>query len=297
MKSLISIGDLIDQSWNKYRANMPFFLQLSGWLVLVALLNAIALLLYPNAGAIAYHTKFTAGEVTGVVLYAFSNLLLSPLLGFWVFISLALGAKSVLSGERTSIASIMQETKKRYLSTFAVAILVGLTILLAQVITLGPSIVLGTIGFLMQNAWVLGVANGLLIIGLIASLILTTRWTLYYMLAPYAAILDRAKNKQALKKSRELTEGKFWSVLLRILLPKFVFLLFGILLAMLLSLVLNIFLVGSTGLNLDVQLRIRELIEAVLPVLILIFLNPLIFLSDILLYQNLTEQSGASTNK
>lgn len=297
MKSLISIGDLIDQSWNKYRANMPFFLQLSGWLVLVALLNAIALLLYPNAGAIAYHTKFTAGEVTGVVLYAFSNLLLSPLLGFWVFISLALGAKSVLSGERTSIASIMQETKKRYLSTFAVAILVGLTILLAQVITLGPSIILGTIGFLMQNAWVLGVANGLLIIGLIASLILTTRWTLYYMLAPYAAILDRAKNKQALKKSRELTEGKFWSVLLRILLPKFVFLLFGILLAMLLSLVLNIFLVGSTGLNLDVQLRIRELIEAVLPVLILIFLNPLIFLSDILLYQNLTEQSGASTNK
>lgn len=297
MKSLISIGELIDQSWNKYRANMPFFLQLSGWLVLVALLNAIALLLYPNAGAIAYHTKFSAGEVTGVVLYAFSNLLLSPLLGFWVFVSLALGAKSVLSGERMSVASIMQETKKRYLSTFAVTILVALTILLAQVITLGPSILLGAIGFLMQNAWILGIANGLLLIGLIASLILTTRWTLYYMLSPYAAILDRAKNKQALKKSRGLTEGKFWSVLIRIFLPKFVFLLFGILIAMLISLVLRIFLVGSTGLNLDVQIRITELIDTVLPVLVLIFLNPLIFLSDVLLYQSLTEQSGASIDK
>ena len=293
MKSLISVGELIDQSWNKYRANMPFFLQLSGWLVLVALLNAIALLLYPNAGAIAYHTKFTASEITGVVLYAFSNLLLSPLLGFWVFVSLALGAKSVLRGERVSIANIMQETKKRYLSTFAVTILVGLTILLAQIITLGPSVILGTVGFFMQNVWILGIANGLLIIGLIASLILTTRWTLYYMLAPYAAILDHAKNKQALKKSREITEGKFWSVLMRILLPKCVFLLFGILLAMLLSLILNIFLIGSTGLNLDVQIRITELINTVLPSLVLIFLNPLIFLSDVLLYQNLTEQSGA----
>jgi hypothetical protein len=191
----------------------------------------------------------------------------------------------------------MQETKKRYFSTFAVAILVGLTILLAQIITLGPSILLGTIGFLMQNAWILGIANGLLFIGLIVSLILTTRWTLYYMLAPYAAILDRAKNKQALKKSRALTEGKFWSVLARILLPKFVFLLFGVLITMLLSLVINIFLIGSTGLNIDVQLRITELTEAVLPMLILIFLNPLIFLSDVLLYQNLTEQTGASSDK
>lgn len=291
MKPLISIGDLIDQSWSKYRSQLPYFLQLSGWLVVIAILNAIALLLYPNAGAIAYHTNFTFGEVTGVLLYGFTNLLLSPLLGFWIFISLAIGAKSVIRGERMNIANVMQETRQRYLPTLAVAVLVGLTLLLAQIITLGPSILLGVIGYFMRNAWILGAANILLVIGLIASLIITSKWTLYYMMAPYASIFDRLKNKQALQKSRALTQGKFWSVLFRLLLPKIVFILFGLLVAVLINLLLNAVLVGTTGLNLDVQQRITSLLDAALPMLIAIFLNPLIFLSDVLLYQSLSEQS------
>ncbi|MCX6715263.1 MAG: hypothetical protein NTX72_05640 [Candidatus Uhrbacteria bacterium] len=292
MKPLISIGDLIDQSWNKYRSSLPFFLQLSGWLILIAILNAVATLLYPNAGAIAYHTNFSFNEVTGVILYGFTNIILSPLLGFWVFVSLAIGAKSVLRGEQMSITSVMRETKRRYFPALAVTALVGLTLLLAQVITLGPSLLLGAVGFWMQNAWILGVANGLLIIGLIVSVILTSKWTLYYMMAPYAAILDRAKNKEALKKSRTLTEGKFWSVLARIVLPKLVFVLFGALIILLINLVLNTFIINATGLNLDVQQRIGELTASILPMLLAIFLNPLIFLSDVLLYQSLTEQSA-----
>ena len=292
MKPLISIGELIDQSWYKYRANLPFFLQLSGWLVLIAILNTIALLLYPNAGAIAYHTKFTFGEVTGVALYGFANLLLSPLLGFWIFVSLAIGAKSVINGERMSLSSVMRETKRRYFPALAVTVLVGLTLLLAQIITFGPSLILGAIGLLSQNAWLLGAANVLLMLGLIASVILTAKWTLYYMMAPYAAILDKAKNKQALQKSRVLTQGKFWAVLIRLILPKIVFLLFAVLVAILLSIILETTLINVTGLDLDVQRRVIELATTVLPILIAIFLNPLIFLSDVLLYQSLTEQSA-----
>ncbi|OGL70383.1 hypothetical protein A3C09_02490 [Candidatus Uhrbacteria bacterium RIFCSPHIGHO2_02_FULL_47_44] len=292
MKPLISVGELIDQSWDKYRANLPFFLQLSGWLVLVAILNTIALLLYPSVGAIAYHTKFTFGEVTGVALYSFANLLLSPLLGFWVFVSLAIGAKSVIDGKRMSISSVMRETQRRYFPALVVTVLVGLTLLLAQIITFGPALILGAIGLLAQNAWLLGTANILLILGLIASIILTTKWTLYYMMAPYAAILDHIKNKQALQKSRALTQGKFWAVLIRIILPKIVFLLFGILIAIVIQLVLNALIVSSTGFNLDVQQRLIALIVSVLPVLVMIFLNPLFFLSDVLLYQSLTEQSA-----
>ncbi len=292
MKSLIPIGDLIDQSWNTYRANLPFFLQLSGWLVVVAILNTLALLLYPNAGAIAYHARFTFGEVTGVILYGLSNVILSPLLGFWVFISLTIGAKSVIIGERMSIKNIMVETKRRYVPALAVTILVGLTLLLAQIITLGPSIILGAIGYAMQNAWFLGIANALLIIGLVASLILTSRWTVSYVMAPYAAILDRAKNKQALQQSRSLTQGKFWNVLSRIILPKLVFLLFAFLIVALANLATNAFVINATGLNLDTQQRLQDLILSVLPMFLAIFLNPLIFLSDVILYQNLREQNA-----
>lgn len=266
-------------------------MQISGWLVIIALLNTVALLLYPSAGAIAYHTNFTSAEISGIFLYGFSNTILSPLLGFWVFIALAIGAKSVITRSHMTIPQVMHETKKRFLPTVAVAALVGLTLLLAQVITVGPSILIGAVGFWLNNVWVLGIANALLVIGLIISVILTTRWTLYYMLAPYATILDQSKNKQALLKSRKLTEGKFWSVLFRIILPKIVFVLFGILLTVLISTLINSIVIGSTGFNLEVQQRLTNLVTSVLPLLIMIFLNPLIFISDVLLYQNLTEQS------
>lgn len=291
MKQLISVGDLIDQSWNKYRSALPYFLQISGWLVLVAILNVIALLLYPSAGAIAFHSVFSYSEIAGVVLYGFSTIILSPLLGFWVFAALAIGARSVITNNKMTIAQVMQETKKRFLPALSVTALVGLTLLLAQVITLGPAVLIGAIGLWVQNGLLLGIANGLLVIGLFVSLILTSKWTLYYVMAPYAAILDQAKNKQALLKSRKMTEGKFWSVTFRILLPKIVFALFGVLVAIILNYVINTILVDSTGLNLDIQQRVTDLASAVLPTLIAIFLNPLIFISDVLLYQSLKEQS------
>lgn len=291
MKQLISVGELIDQSWSKYRSAFPFFMQISGWLVIVALVNTIALLLYPSAGAINTHVSLTSGEVAGVILYGISNVLIAPLLGFWIFVSLVIGTKAVVSHTHISLMQVAQETKKLYFPALAVTALIALTLLLAQIITLGPAIVFGFLGFWLQNAWVLGFSNVLLLIGLVASLILTARWTIYYLMAPFASVLNHDKNKQALLNSRKLTEGKFWSVLIRFLLPKIVFILFGIVVAFLISILLNAVVIGSTGLNVDVQQRINGLATTILPVLVMIFLNPLIFLSDVLLYQSLKEQS------
>ena len=96
MKQLISVGDLIDQSWSKYRSQFPFFMQISGWFIIVALLNTIALLLYPSAGVIAYHPSLTGGEMRGIILYFLSNAFIAPIIGFWIFIALAVGAKSII---------------------------------------------------------------------------------------------------------------------------------------------------------------------------------------------------------
>lgn len=290
MKQLISIGDLIDQSWNKYRNAFPFFLQLSGWLVIIALLNTISILLYPSAGVIAYHTSFTTAEIIGVILYGLNTIIITPLLGLWVFVALAIGAYAVVKKTNLTVVQVIKETNKRFLPTLVVVALVGLTILFAQILTIGPSIIIGTIGYFLKNAWILGVANIILFIGLLISVILTARWTLYYVMAPYASAFDHAKNKQALQKSRNMIEGKFWTVFFRLLMPKIVFILFGILCALLLNTVIHSILIGSTGINLDVQQRIIDLVNSILPTLLMIFLNPLIFLSDVILYQNLSEQ-------
>jgi hypothetical protein len=185
----------------------------------------------------------------------------------------------------------MHEAKQQYFPAIIVVILVGLMIALAQVISIGPSVILGLLGSWLHSTPLVLVANLLFVAGLFVSLILTSRWTIFYIMAPYANVIDGVQKKAALTKSASLVRGKFWSVLLRVVLPKFVFLLFGLFAATLISLLVQLIVQGSVGLNLDLAFRINTLVEQILPLLVTIFLNPLILLSDVLLYRNLTSEA------
>lgn len=296
MKPLISIGDLIDKSWHAYRSSFVYLLNISGWLVILAILKTLALLYFPSAGTIAYHPSLTFAEITAVIVYGFTNILLAPFLGFWIFISLVIAARSVLKKEYLSPKHIFSETKKRFFNTITVSILVGLTLLLAQVMTIGPSIVFGAIGYILKSVWMIATANILLIVGIIASLVLSSRWTLFYVMAPYATILEGLKNKKALSHSRNAIEGRFWRVLARLVVPKIIFGIFAIFIVFLFSFIANALLTSSVGLNADIYLRIISLIEEITPILIAIFLQPLILLSDVLLFENLHDEQSTANN-
>ena len=285
--SLLSIGHLIDRSWEFYRAQFRVYMQVSGWLIVIAILNVVALVLYPTAGAISYHDHLTRTETIGVVLYALTNFILSPLLGFFLFLMLAQTASKLTRGESVDVAAIMRTSKKIYLSTAVVVLLIGLMLLFAQIITLGPSILIGILGAMLPNATLLAVANLLFMAGLFLSAILTTRWAVSYLMAPYANILDGAQKKSALTQSESMIRGKFWAVFFRFLLPKFVFLLFGLFLGTILSILIQVLINGSAGLNLDAALRLTNLTEAVIPILVTILINPLFIVSDVLLYTSL----------
>ena len=285
--NLISVGELIDQSWTLYRAQFRAFMSLSGWLLIVAILNIIALILYPTVGALSLHSSLSHSEITGVLLYIFANFVVSPLLGLGIFIAMTQAADNTIEKRSFTFKQILLGTKNRYGSALIVTVLAACMIILAQIITIGPGILFVTLGLWINNAVILALADILMMLGAVASLILTIRWIMYYFMAPYANVLDGTQKKDALVRSRTLISGRFWRALLRVVLPKFVFFLFGLFFVTFISLLIQLLVNGSTGLSIDTSVRIGSLANSILPLLITILINPLMILSDVLLYKNL----------
>lgn len=294
MNTLISVGELIDNSWDLYRKYFKTFMRISGWLLVVIILNLIALTLYPSSGALTYHANLTTPETIGVILFAITSLILSPLLGFWIFLAIAHAANFAVTQKRIDLKNVYQATKNRYWPTLWVIILVGLVLLFAQVITLGPSVLLGILGSWINNVPLLVIANILFLIGLFTSIYFTTRWTVLFIMAPYTAALDNRNKKDALVSSRKLIQGRFWQVVLRIILPKIIFILFGLFAATILSLFVKIFVNNSTDQQLDLYVRMQNISTNLIPLFVMILLNPLIILSDVLLFKNLNANRSAS---
>ena len=286
-KPLISVGELIDRSWDVYRLRFVELLSVSGWFIVTAILLAVALAFYPSATKLQVGSVLTATETMGVVMFSLTTLLITPLLSFWLYTSLTkmLGAHFSLKPVDPKIA--LHEGRDVFIPTAITSIRVMLMVLLAVVIGFGPAAILATVGSLTNVSGFIILANVLLVAGIFVSLFLSIKWMVYYILAPLITILDGIRGKEALAQSRSMIEGRFWAVLIRIVIPKLVFVLFGVFAMSIVGYLVGILIDVSGGINLDIQLRISTMTQTIVPILIATFINPLIIISDVLLLRSL----------
>jgi len=287
MKTLLSVGDLIDTSWDLFQKQFRTLLPISGWFLVSALLSTIALFLYPSSRVLAFHTTLTQGESFGVILYAVSTLILSPIIGFWIYITLARAGYKLIKNQPIQTTTLLQETKRYIVPVALVVVLVAVMLVWAQIMSVGPAVLLGAIAFWIKNTPLIILANLLLVVGLFVSLYFTTEWTVYYYYSPLASILDGSQKMEALKKSRSLIEGRFWGVLLRIIVPKLVFIGCMAFFIVLISMAVNLMIETFAGLNADLYDRWTMVANTLLPLISMMLIYPLLIISDVLLYQNL----------
>ena len=287
MPKLISIGELIDQSWEQYRARLPEFLTISGWVLITAILYAIALAFYPSASKLSLGADLSGLETFGVLIFTFTSFVVTPILSFWVYIALTKAVNKHLSRQAVDPKQTMRDVKPTFFPTLLTSIMVVLMVLLAIVIGFAPPAVIATLGVLTLFGPLLIVANLLLIAGIFVSVFLSIKWVVYYFMAPYITILDATGSKRALATSRQLIQGRFWGVLMRIAVPKLVFVIFGVFVMSIIAYLVGILIDASAGINLDLQLRISTMTQTIVPILIAVVINPLIVISDILLLRSL----------
>lgn len=287
MPKLISIGELIDETWEMFRSRFVEFLSISGWLILTAILYAIALGFYPAASKLQLGTALSGTETFGVILFSLTTFVVTPIVSFWIYTSITRAIGMHMANKKIDPKKAMREGKTVFLPALLTSLMVVLTVLLAIVIGFGPPVVLATLGSLTDISLFVVLANILLLLGIFASLFLSIKWTVYYLLSPLFTILDGVKGKAALEASRKLIEGRFWSVLGRVTVPKLVFVIFGAFAMYVISYVAAIIIDFSSGISLDIQLRIATMLQTIIPIVIAALINPLILISDVLLLRSL----------
>lgn len=285
---LLSMGELIDQTWERYRENFIPLISISGWTMIVAILNVIAVAFYPSASKIFLNNgDITQLETFGIALYAFTSFVVAPIVNMIVFVGIIRMTLSVLSNRGAAVKRSLSEIKPRLLPAILISLMYLVIIFLAAIIPLLPAGILGIISLILQNDLILTASNIFLILGIFVSTYLAVRWAVQYYLASYLVVQDDEKIKSSLMSSRKLMDKRFWSVALRIVVPKILFLLFGVLIIWVLNFILTIIFSGVSGLNLDLQARLLSYTDSVVPVLAAILIQPLIILSDVLLLKSL----------
>lgn len=288
-KKLISVGELIDQTWEVFRGQLSDFLAVSSWLLITAILYTISLALYPSVQNLQFSAAIGNTAFSGVILYAFTTYLLAPFLSFLIYLALTRLSASAFSRSRTSHNQALKEGWNIFLPALLTTIMVGLMLVLALVIGFAPPAIIAGIGTWLSVSGLVLIGNLLLLFGIFVSLYLSIQWTTYYFFAPIVTILDDVRGKKALEISRKLVAGRFWGILARIAVPKLVFLSFGIFAMTILAYSANIMIDASAGLNLDLQLRLTTMFNTIIPIVIVVLINPLIVISDVLLFRSLKE--------
>lgn len=286
---LISLGQLIDDSWEVYRSSFHELLSVSSWLLILAIFYVISLSLYPSASALWNTNDLSFWENVGVILFVLTNYLMAPLIGVGVLIGLTRLVHAHLLGRAVNTHNLFREIKPLFLPTLFVSILVGCFVVFAMLIGFGPGILFEMLGQFFDNGALFVTGGLLLIVGAFASVVLTFRWMIEYMLAPYLMILDHARGKKALIASRGLVKGRFWQTFFRLVVPKLVYLIFGVFIMAIISYFAEIVLDVTGGFNVDLTLRLKTLIEWIIPVVIAVLLNPLVIITDLLLLGSLKD--------
>lgn len=286
-KKLISIGEIIDSSMDIYKNHFGNLISISSWMLIVVILNIISLGLYPSAGKLFITDTLTSTESAGVLLYSFTNFIISPIVAIFILVMLVRALKMALSGKKIVINKVMHETKSRVLPTMLVSIMVFCMIIFASVLSFGPSAILATINIWAQSTLLITVSNLLLILGVFAALILTIKWSVTFYLAPYITAAYDIKSKKSLIHSQKITDDNFWKVLLRLILPKIVFIMIGVLIIVFFTFIMSVVASTISGTNINLELRIITLSDTVIPLLASIFVQPLIVITDMILLKNL----------
>ncbi|TAK03955.1 hypothetical protein EPO34_02235 [Patescibacteria group bacterium] len=287
-KPLITIGELIDQSWDRYRESFTDFVSVSGWLLVVSVFDVVARALYPATIRLLSGAPLTWSENLGILLYWLTATVIAPAIGVWTILALMKLADARLSGVRLDPKTALKAAKKEFWGMTWVTVLVALVLLATLACGAIPGLALTTIVLASgKGGLMVLVSNVVLIIGLVVANLLVLKWSVRYGFAPFAFAAEGTRGTAALAASRKLSEGRLMRVLVRGLLPAAMFGLVGYVAVRFLSLVSYTIVSAGAGLNLDVQVRLMSISGSVFPMIVAVLINPLIVLVGMKLYRSL----------
>ena len=295
MQRLLSIGQLIDHTWDAYRHRFFGWMNISCWTLVGLILMLVALAFYPTVSrvgvseALAQTSQFTNLEGFGILLYGFATILVAPALGILIFNALVLAGRYPTQ----PLSFIWKSAREQFWSVIWIVVLyTAITVGILFGGMLPGALLLLTTSLMAQPPALLSLFGGIILVaGGAIGFLYFTKWTVWYSFAPYLVLLQGKKGAQALMASKALVVGRFWPVFLRLMVPKMlciVVLVVAIQCGYLALEVVSYPLTSLLSWNRDLLLRIAVMLEQITPVLPSILIHPFFILADVILIQDLT---------
>ncbi|MEK9156723.1 MAG: hypothetical protein AAB448_01135 [Patescibacteria group bacterium] len=281
MKSLLSLGALIDTSFEHYKKHLPSILGTTLWLLAAAIPSAIGIVLSQDGDAV---------NVTTWMSFGFSALggIIGVLASIHISVALIASLREQKEGNITDPRVFLKKAFSLDLSyvwaTILKSIFVGIIPLIPLLISIGAF----SFALRSENGMLVNVLAIVAFVTILLALGGALKFSLHYNFVPYATVLDGKRGMESLRTSAALVKGRWWPIFWRVFLPKALYtLIFVVILAG------TLWTTGIIGIALSqgsfFLAKLFALTNFFISTLINAFLIPILLLNDYYVYENLRE--------
>ncbi|HCC83400.1 TPA: hypothetical protein DEP96_00960 [Candidatus Uhrbacteria bacterium] len=238
MASLISVGQVVDQSIHHYRKYFKNLLNISLYLFAGTPFFIAATILYSTTD----NTRLIISAVCTLI-----GTLVSAIASIWTFNALIFTVDAEVQNKKTKTEVLNRSAWKKFWPSLALSIIIALASIIVTVLCLLPAAAIFLVSTAMHANSLLPFLAGIifLLFGIVIA-ICVVGWILVTTLfAPYALMLEDNKIIQSLHRARNLINGRWWATLLRLILPNLCIAIIVYLIPKIIHFFLSILAVGS----------------------------------------------------
>lgn len=279
--SLISVGQVVDQSFHHYR---KYFKTLMG--ISLYLFAGMPFLI---AGTLVFDPVNTTRLVISVACEAI-GFIATFIASYWILNALILSIDAQNNNKKSNASAVAKSAWQMFAPSFVVSILIA-AMLLSTLILLLPGWLLFFIP--SQGSYIVpGIGVLLFVLGGIAAIVVSAWISVTFIFAPYSLMLENTKIIGSLKRARDLVRGRWWPVMLRVIIPKLTILVVALFLQYVSTIILSLLSAGSGPDSLLFFIILSKLAQVAFSVLV----TPIFLTADYYVFRSLVETAGKKSS-
>lgn len=312
MSNLISIGKVIDATWDHYVQYFKALSRIAMWLFVIAAFTVVGGIVTPvDAGESIAFGSISFQIILGIVL-RFAGFIAGIIVGAWVFLAIIQTVSAQSRNKNVDQKAISSRSWHLIIPYFWVA-LVKFLVILSPLLFIIPGLAIIIYNTaITQISWISAIGILLTFIGVIAAFVGIVWFTVQFHFAAFQLVFDRLKDVgtssspykalgknagkwiafvfktgvQSMKGAKELVKGRWWKSLWRIALPKVVFIVAIVFIQIILSIFVSILIPGFSG-NVVLYTKISIIADTLISTGVAVLSTPLIILTDYYVYDSL----------
>lgn len=294
MAKLISIGQIIDRSWQHYTHNLKELLKISLWFFLIPLMLIIGFFLAPDNLTYLPSGSMSALAVFGLILRASASLIIAPVTAVWVFLNLVIMIDNQVHNKKFDRSATNRRAWRLFLPYLWVTFLKYLVIV-APFLLIVPGMALIFLNLLTESGLIVGTLSIFLtFLGTILAFIFVVKFSVELAFVKFDFVLADGRGPSTIRHSRALTRGRWWATFWRLVLP---YLLFGLgffIASWVLAACYSFLSLALSGFGSEIASAISQIMPTIINYAFLAFSTPLFVIVGYLVYDSLNKNQPSA---